>query len=309
MAFYIPDKTVFGQPVGPNDHPTTFLNGTDNNAENWIKRLLYFGETKPKPNPPNQTIGWTGFDAYKNIPTDVIETNIVPIFALGPDIASPYLNVWLNPALDGASYWAQNSEPPHYLPEVENIIVAQLYDEATTFQNHSGPLGIVDPSVALSLTYGNINIRNGFEYFRYSFDPVSIIGRPQDFPQTIYDPCNPATIYRHGFNSTQIISDENNNLPSEQGRRPLVSCYPNPIIDKLNILIENLELDNENDLQFKFYDAVGRDITNQFNKANFENYKETTNTVFQVPLYLTNGIYKCAILNEGNIVSSFCFSK
>ena len=155
---------------------------------------------------------------------------------------------------------------------------------------------------------GNTNIRNGFEYFPYSFDLVSNIGRPQDFPQTIYDPCNIEPIYRQGFNTTQIISDDNNNLSNEQGRNPIVSFYPNPAIDKLNVQIENVDLENQTDLQIKFYDAIGRDVSCQFILINSDFSISSVHSAIKLPNDLPNGIYKCTVIKKGIIISSFNFS-
>ncbi len=276
-----------------------------------MKRLLYFGETNPEPgsNSLQATTGWTGADAYKNIDPDIIETNIVPIFSIQSQ-NQIHLRDWLWSSPNATNYWAQINEPEHFLIEPELMYKTQMYDEEATFDKHQTVVNLEYKNN--NGTYGNVNIRNGFEWYRYSFAPLNgsiAFNRNGDRLQIVFNACDFNEIYRQGgnvFTTTDITNEINNNVIFSNA---IISGYPNPVVDKITFFVENIEFANNAEMVFEFYNALGKNVSELFVSQNVSFDKDQMSALFHIQSDLAKGWYNCAMKCNGKIIGHITFTK
>ena len=156
---------------------------------------------------------------------------------------------------------------------------------------------------------GNINIRNGFEWFRYSFDPLSAGGRPGDIQQIVYNACDIGEIYRLAPSNQTIFENNITNSFNVNDESITLSFFPNPVVNVFNIEIENINLTNTSNCIFKFYDALGRDLTSQFDISSTDYDRQQLSVKINIPSELSKGMYSCVIADENSYLCNFTFSK
>ena len=156
----------------------------------------------------------------------------------------------------------------------------------------------------------NINIRNGFEYFRYTYAPLNVNPlRPDDAIQSWYIACDPDVIYRVSENTANIFDADNENL-ARLGNVPVsVFTYPNPVVDGMNLNVENITIQNMDAVSFKFSDALGRNVGSMITQNAIDFSREQLTAQFQINSILPKGVYTCKVVVEGDLVVAFTFTK
>lgn len=156
---------------------------------------------------------------------------------------------------------------------------------------------------------GNINIRNGFEYFRYKFVPFNGGGRTGDIPQLPFDACGINEIYRLG-GTVYSIQEQINELNYHNFNSAIVaSCFPNPILNKITLFIENVDIESDEALVYEFYDALGRNVNALFDKSSSSYDREEITTLFNINTNLAKGWYNCVVRKNGIILCHISFNK
>lgn len=157
---------------------------------------------------------------------------------------------------------------------------------------------------------GNINIRSGFEYFRYPRAPLNVNPlRPDDAIQSWYIACDPDVIYRVSENTANIFDGNSENLARLGNVSVSVFTYPNPVVDGMNLNVENITIQNIDAVSFKFYDALGRIVSGMITQNAIDYSREQLTAQFRINNNLQKGVYTCKAIVEGNIVVAFTFTK